>query len=324
MRHCLRPTMAIYAAFVAAYIPQFATSQQDKAPPRARELEIGIGNSDEYATSVVTVQAPESSLGIGASDHAKITAILASARDLMENAGFLVENESTAQEGKDMMALADAKFREVQDRILHINELLTEQENQPRGLLRNKYSDHDVKKTQQEVVADEERALDVSRSMYLTATTFPQCVERLLDDCRGLINRDLRKLRLGTVEMVIHEKRNHHQANYNKVVIVANELADRVVGRTGDGIVTYPYNWDDSLLGERALGVDGKWNCLTITPAECCTLIQDSAPNVDVQGNNLLCHIFIPFGGIGNQKHSNRVFINLSSDHRVHEAPFIS
>ena len=33
--------------------------------------------------------------------------------------------------------------------------------------------------------------------------------------------------------------------------------------------VTYPFLWDDSVSGPRMLGVDGKWNCLGLTPEKC-------------------------------------------------------
>ena len=47
------------------------------------------------------------------------------------------------------------------------------------------------------------------------------------------------------------------------------------------------------------------------------------APNQDDKGNYLECHMFIPYGGIGKPRRSDRVFIKLSPDGRVHEAPVI-
>ena len=73
----------------------------------------------------------------------------------------------------------------------------------------------------------------------------------------------------------MHEKRNGDQEGYNKVVIVTSELADRVVGRNGDGIVTYPFLWNDAQSGPRALGVDGKWNCHDKSPEHCCNEIKE-------------------------------------------------
>ena len=128
---------------------------------------------------------------------------------------------------------------------------------------------------------------------------------------------------MSTVEVVVHEKRNINQDGYNKVVIVANEDATRVTGRIGDGIVSYPFTWDDAVLGTRVLGVDGKWNCRDMSPTDCCENIKESSKNPDTKGNYIECHIFVPFGGVGNVRRSDRVFINLSPDGRVHEAPLV-
>lgn len=106
--------------------------------------------------------------------------------------------------------------------------------------------------------------------------TFPECVEKLLEDCLAIINTDLASLGLSTIEVVVHEKRNANQEGYNKVVIVTNELADRVKGRSGDGIVEYPFLWNDAVAGQRSLGVDGKWNCHEFSPEDCCNTIKQS------------------------------------------------
>lgn len=107
------------------------------------------------------------------------------------------------------------------------------------------------------------------------------------------------------------------------MVIVTNAEASQVQGRIGDGIVSYPFTWDDAQLGTRTLGVEGKWNCQGMTPQDCCDQVKQSATNPDTKGNYLECHIFVPFGGVGNAKRNDRVFINLSPDGRVHEAPVI-
>ena len=106
--------------------------------------------------------------------------------------------------------------------------------------------------------------------------TFPECIRHLFADCLSKINEDIAKLGLSTIEVVVHEKRKGHEEGYNKVVLITNELADTVVGRVGDGIVTYPFLWEDSELGPRMLGVDGKWNCLGLTPDKCCDDIKQS------------------------------------------------
>ena len=52
-------------------------------------------------------------------------------------------------------------------------------------------------------------------------------------------------------------------------------------------------------------------------------IIKESCQNPDTKGYYLECHIFVLFGGVGNARRDDRVFINLSSDGRVHEAPVI-
>ncbi len=106
--------------------------------------------------------------------------------------------------------------------------------------------------------------------------TFPECVGQLYEDCLAIINGEIASLGLSTIEVVTHEKRNANQEGYNKVVIITNELADRVKGHAGDGIVIYPFMWNDSQSGQRSLGVDGKWNCHDLTPEDCCEIIKTS------------------------------------------------
>mmetsp|Transcript_39651 Transcript_39651/g.85553 ORF Transcript_39651/g.85553 Transcript_39651/m.85553 type:complete len:309 (-) Transcript_39651:159-1085(-) len=308
MRRCFPLIVVIYASFLDAV--------------SSNTLDIGVVDSDELVDAVMTVKPAQSSFGIGADDHDMIASILASTKDLVETATQLVQNESTEKAGKEMMGEANAKLVEVKEHLSKINNILRrgEEGTPKRALVRKKYSDHNVQRTH----GDDERANDISRSMFETMTTFPECVDRLFEHCVGIINRDLRRLGLATIEMVVHEKRNMNQANYNKVVIVTNEEASTVVGRAGDGIVTYPYQWDDSILGGRFLGVDGKWNCLNTSPEDCCATIKQSVPNPDTKGKYVECHIFVPFGGVGNRRRDDRIFVNLSSDGRVHEAPIIT
>ena len=125
-----------------------------------------------------------------------------------------------------------------------------------------------------------------------------------------------------TPDYVIHEKRNPSQEGYNKVVIVTDLTASFVKGRLNDGIVSYPFFWDDGVQ-QRMLGVDGKWDCHLMSPDECCAFVQEGVPS-DVHGNYLQCHIFVPYGGVGNKKRDDRILINLSPDGRVHESPKVA
>ena len=130
---------------------------------------------------------------------------------------------------------------------------------------------------------------------FLQTIVFPECKEKLLEDCLQLISTELAALEM-SCEVIIHEKRSPNQAGYNKVVIVTDLTAQNVVGRDNDGIVSYPFMWDDPTHGPIQLGVDGKWDCLTMSPEQCCSHIQKSVPDPDTKGNLLPCHFFVPFG----------------------------
>mmetsp|Transcript_8114 Transcript_8114/g.14669 ORF Transcript_8114/g.14669 Transcript_8114/m.14669 type:complete len:332 (+) Transcript_8114:74-1069(+) len=324
---CFRPIIVIYAAFLCAYIPQYSTSEpQLEFENTPRRLDIGLGNHDEYAQTVLTVQAPpfpRTALGINEDDHEMVTSILKSTREMVDVARVLIMNEGTMEAGQEMMAQANSMFREVKDHLMMRQYAKKQQEGASkevlRDLLREKYSAHDVVKAQE----DEKRGLDVARKMYETMISFPECLEKFFDACLKLINEELDDIGLSSVEVVVHEKRNADQEGYNKVVIVTNELADRVSGKSGDGIVEYPFMWNDANVGFINLGVDGKWNCSNKTPADCCVHVRESAPNPDINDKYLECHIFVPYGGIGNERRNDRIFINVSPDGRVHEAPQI-
>jgi len=304
----LRCFCSLYAAFLAARMPQIVTAQNGdvSAPHR---LDVMIGNSDEYAETVVSLQAPKKSLGFNYHDHAKITSILSTTKEMINTAKALIDDERTLKEGTEMMEEANSMFKEVTDHIAN---------RKLEGMVRRKYSEHDI----EQVEEDEGRSLDVARSIWEVMISFPECIEMLLQDCLNTINSQVSSLSLAALEVVVHEKRNLNQPGYNKVVIITNELADRVKGRAQDGIVTYPFLWDE-ISGLKSLGVDGKWNCVDITPEECCQDIKDSAPTIDKRGNYVECHIFVPFGGVGKPKRNDRVFVVVSPDGRVHEAPII-
>ena len=42
----------------------------------------------------------------------------------------------------------------------------------------------------------------------LQLITFPECLERLFDDCMAIVRRDLKDLGLTSIEVVTHKKRN--------------------------------------------------------------------------------------------------------------------
>lgn len=316
VRHCFRPMIALYPAFMLACITHFATSEELVGPPSTNRLEIAR-DSDEYAEAVLTANVPKT-FGIGLRDHERITAILATTKEMVDTARMLVQDERTLDQGRDLLERANALFRDVKEHIIRQREMFVSGQKDQTDLLRKNLSDHDIERAAE----DEKRALDVARRIYETMITFPECIERLLEECLDLINADIGRLGLSTIEVVVHDKRNANQEGYNKVVIITNDLADKVKGRAGDGIVSYPFLWDDPAQGPRTLGVDGKWNCHDLTPEACCNNVKLGVSQ-DTRGKDIECHIFVPFGGVGNPRRNDRVFIKLSPDGRVHEAPII-
>ena len=152
----LRCFCSMYVAVLAACMPQTVRAQHD-AQSAPRRLDVMIGNSDEYAETVVSLLAPERSLGIGLHDHAKITSILSTTKEMIKTAKALIDDERTLKEGTEMMEEANSMFGEVKD---HIAKRALEAEAQ--GRVRRKYSEHDIQQAEE----DEGRALDVARSVY--------------------------------------------------------------------------------------------------------------------------------------------------------------
>ena len=151
----LRCFFSIYAVVLTTCMPQLVTSQQHDNQFSLRRLDVMIGNSNEYAETVVSLLAPERSLGIGFHNHAKITSILSTTKEMISTAKVLIDDSRTLKEGTEMMEEANAMFKEVTDHIAKRN--LEDQH----GMLEN-YSEHDI----HQVDEDEERALDIARSVY--------------------------------------------------------------------------------------------------------------------------------------------------------------
>ncbi|KAL7517434.1 hypothetical protein ACHAWX_002356 [Stephanocyclus meneghinianus] len=294
--------------------------------PITRRLDIAVDESDPLVGATLSVVSKEDPPpAVTSNDHERVSAILAETRDLITKAKVLLNEDGESRvKAHEMVNLATARFRQAKE---HMNmrekkAKAAAEANEKSGSNLRPEERKDLEEEDQ-VRNDEDRAMDVSRNMYETFISFPECLEKKFEECLDIINADLKNLGLSTVEIVVHEKRNINQEGYNKVVIVTNDNADKVSGRAGDGIVSYPFTWDDAVLGTRVLGVDGKWNCLDVSPQDCCDTIKDSAKHVDTRGNFIECHFFVPFGGVGNARRNDRIFVNLSPDGRVHEAPII-
>jgi len=162
------------------------------------------------------------------------------------------------------------------------------------------------------------------RKLYDAMTFFPECKEKYLSECLEILAQQMVLLQQ-EFEIIIHHKRNMDQDGYNKVVLVTDLTGRFVKGKLNDGVVQYPFLWDDAVVGyARQLGVQGQWDCHGLSPEECCAQVKDSCPNIDTKGNYLECHIFVPFGGVGNAKRDDRIFVAVSPDGRVQESPYTS
>jgi hypothetical protein len=152
----LRISSSLCATILAAFMPQTVTAQLGEQR-EARRLDVMIGNSDEYAESKVSLRALEHPVGINSQDHAKVTSILSTTKEMINTANALIEDEKTYQEGTEMMKEANAMFREATGHIAQ-RMLLGDEDH----MVRRKYSEHDI----QQAKESEERALDVARNIF--------------------------------------------------------------------------------------------------------------------------------------------------------------
>jgi len=190
--------------------------------PSLRMGEIATANSDDLVEAILAIQSPK--YGISAEAHDNCSRYLSTVMQMIDKADELIQDERTFTEGKYLMEEAKAKFLEVTNYIQDERVLFEETD-----MLRKKYSDHDLDRA----YLNDQRALDLERKIYETMITFPECLGLIFQECLDTINTQIADIGLSTIEVVVHEKRNADQEGYNKVVVVTNELADRVVGRTG-------------------------------------------------------------------------------------------
>ena len=164
-----RPTAAISFAFLASCVPGSRPQGLDESPGRSPA--IAVTNLDEFADAVSTGRAPESLRGIGAAKHEGITSLLSSSKEMAESARALLQSERRmeAEEGPSMMERANAIFHKVKDHFVRgLDANVNPELDQRGGMLRAKYSDHDIRRAQD----DQERTLDIARQMYETVSYY--------------------------------------------------------------------------------------------------------------------------------------------------------
>ena len=117
-----------------------------------KQLDVMVGNSDEYAETIVSIHPPQVPAGFGYDEHAKITSVLDTVRETIATARELMENEETHQAGTEMMEAANTAYREVTGHIAQ-----------------RKLQDGDnVQQTQE----DEDRGMDVARKVLETVSCY--------------------------------------------------------------------------------------------------------------------------------------------------------
>ena len=171
------PRPAIAAILAVACVPQLAISQQynnnDLLPHR--RLDIGLINTDEYADAMVTVQAsPETPLvGMGEQDHATISRILDTTKEMVGTGRSLIQNKLTLKQGQDMLAQANNLFHEAKNIIQRQQQEQANratagggQDDERELFLRKKYSEHDISQVEE----NDMRSLDVSRRIFQTVS----------------------------------------------------------------------------------------------------------------------------------------------------------
>mmetsp|Transcript_15043 Transcript_15043/g.27218 ORF Transcript_15043/g.27218 Transcript_15043/m.27218 type:complete len:324 (-) Transcript_15043:106-1077(-) len=312
----------LLGAIATILLSSTATAQHAASSnPASNNLASGselLNEMRQLQTALVSIQSLIDSADIPAEDEimSKATKLIRRVRTLVHATNF-------------EMGMGSLPVRE--DDITQRRAERRAQRTQTRQMLRGGIGSGEVEEImgqqeQQEAIEESRPEVedDVARKLYDATLTFPECKEQLLEFCIQILNRQLIELQM-EAEFIVHAKRDQHQDGYYKVVLITDLTATNVKGKNNDGIVNYPFLWDDAVIGyARVLGVEGKWDCHAHTPEACCQLIQESCPNPDTKGNMLQCHIFVPYGGVGNSKRDNRIFINLSPDGRVQESPFIS
>jgi hypothetical protein len=109
---------------------------------------------------------------VGATDHARITSILTATKEMMTTARVLFKDPGTQNEANEMLAMATAMFGEVKEFMRERVDKVQAAAEEKDRLLRAKYVNHDVQKARE----DEERALDITRSIYETVSSKDICI----------------------------------------------------------------------------------------------------------------------------------------------------
>eukprot|EP00804_Cyclotella_cryptica_P015145 CCRYP_000702-RA/>CCRYP_000702-RA protein AED:0.04 eAED:0.04 QI:277/1/1/1/1/1/2/468/245 len=212
-----RQVMALFGVVALVSPFYFKLEKFPSAPserPITRRLDIAVDESDPLVGATLSVVSKlDPPPAVNSNDHERVSAILSETRDLISKAKILLNAEGGSRDkAHEMVNLATARFRQAKEQ-MNMREKRAKAKvegNEETGSNLRPEERKDLVDEDQ-VRNDEDRALDVSRNMYETFISFPECVEKKFEDCLDIINADLQNLGLSTVEIVVHEKRNINQ-----------------------------------------------------------------------------------------------------------------
>ena len=121
-------------------------------PRRLESLEIALGNSDELAEAVLTVQSPKKK--IAPYIEASVSKLLATTIEMIDTAKILLKNQNTLAEGRRLMEKANAFYRNAMSKIQNDREQWG-QENIDNG---------------ESTLDDDEKAALLTRRLYQTVS----------------------------------------------------------------------------------------------------------------------------------------------------------
>ncbi|EJK45436.1 hypothetical protein THAOC_35946 [Thalassiosira oceanica] len=161
---------------------------------------------------------------------------------------------------------------------------------------------------------------------YTDKHHFEDCVGTTIEECQVIIDAYVQAHpedfnNQTTLLMDIRKVRELTDESYYKVVLRTNIAGTHVYGIFDDGVVHYPWQWVVNNVPTEI----GPWDCddggNMMSPAECCTLIQNDVTSMDDQGNFLACFVEEPVGGPNNPERQDRAIVVTDGAGKVVRAP---
>ena len=159
---------------------------------------------------------------------------------------------------------------------------------------------------------------------------FDDCVGETIADCEAIINAKVMIAQITesgefnnqtSLTMDIRKIRELTDYSYHKVVIRTTLDGDQADGIFEDGMIYYPWPWMFSGVGQDI----GPWSCqengVHVSPAACCTKIQEDIDYPDDNGNYIACYVEEPVGGPNNPIMDGRVIVVVGANQKVVRPP---